>query len=293
MKVLVIGGSGYIGSYLSKYLDDQQFSVTTYGSRTDDYNDLSAGFLGQFEYIVVLAGHSSVPMCNGPLKAPWNNNVRNMHNLIQRISPDQKIIYASSSSVYGTSREISTESNLFMEFLNNYDLTKISLDNMASVHMQRGANLIGLRFGTVNGGSPVLRRDIMLNSMVYSARTTGKIMVANREIYRPILWIRDLGRAIKAILTTPWKSGFYNVASFNASVWEMAEAAQTWAGGEIVDNGATPGAYDFRINTRAFEDYYKFTFEGTPGLICEDLKNWFDLDTTRVVTRDQYFDYKG
>ena len=293
MKILVIGGHGYIGSYVTQYLSSRGYSVTAYGSREEDYNQLSAEFLAPYEYIMVFAGHSSVPMCVGDLRAPWNNNVRNIHNLVGKIRSTQKVIYASSSSVYGNkSKDNSLESDMFMDFLNNYDLTKIALDNMVAVHIQRGVNLIGLRFGTVNGGSPLIRRDIMLNSMVYSALTTGKIMVANSQISRPICFIQDLGRAVEAIINKPWQSGFYNIASFNTTVREMAEATQAGVGGDIVDRGPQAGAYDFRINTKAFEDYYSFRFRGTPEFIVQDLKEWYAKDTPTVL-RNDYFDYKG
>ena len=293
MKILIIGGRGYIGSYVSHYLLSCGFEVVSFGSRTQDYDKLTTEELSPYEYIIVLAGHSSVQMCQGDLQAPWNNNVRNLHNLIEKVTPDQKIIYASSASVYGNKNAgVSVESDMFMEYLNNYDLTKIALDNMVSAHIQRGSKVIGLRFGTVNGGSPLIRRELMLNGMVHSALTTGKIMVANSHISRPICFIGDLGRAVKTIILNPWTSGFYNVASFNTTVWDMALAAQSGVGGEIVDRGLVPGAYDFRIDTKAFEDTYRFTFQGTPEIIVEDLKNWYSKGTP-TVTRSEYFSYLG
>lgn len=292
MKVLIIG-TGYIGSYVTQYLTQQGFSVTNCGNRSEDYDKLSVGFVSQFQYIIVLAGHSSVQMCAGPLQGPWDNNVRNMHNLIRKVRPDQNIIYASSASVYSGGPDPSVEIDMSLQFVNNYDLTKIALDNMVAAHAQNGAtNLMGLRFGTVNGASPLIRRDLMLNSMVWSALQTGQIDMANGHIHRPILWIRDLGVALKLILTDRWVPGVYNVASFNSTVLDMALATQAWVGGHINSTGSHPGAYDFSINVSKFSHQYGFVPTGTPELICEELKAAYEAGTP-TVKRDQYFNYKG
>ena len=152
MSVLIIGGQGYVGSYLAKHLPGS----VSIGSRLFDYYELEPSFYKNFEYIILLAGHSSVQMCLGPLTSPWLNNVANFKDLLQKTSPDQKIIYASSNSVYGNKNtKISTEEDISLDYINNYDLTKSTLDLFALQQITQGRQLLGLRFGTVNGGSPV------------------------------------------------------------------------------------------------------------------------------------------
>jgi len=158
MKTLIVGGEGYVGSYLSRYLNDNGIEVSTYGNRQNDYNLLSVDYLQKYEYVILLAGNSSVLSCAGELKSPWNNNVRNFSNLITKTHKKHKIIYASSSSVYGNKGEkIYNENDFSLDFVNNYDLTKISLDLVAKDRINAGRKILGFRFGTVNGGSPVLR----------------------------------------------------------------------------------------------------------------------------------------
>ena len=56
MKILIIGGEGYIGSYLSNHLTIQGFDVQCYGNRQIDYNNIGREYLSQFAYVVLLAG---------------------------------------------------------------------------------------------------------------------------------------------------------------------------------------------------------------------------------------------
>ena len=97
MKVLILGGTGYIGSYLSTHLRNHGMEVECYGNRGVDYNELGRIYLQQFSHIILLAGHSSVQCCDGPVSSPWKNNVRNFKNLVDKVTEKQTIIYASSA----------------------------------------------------------------------------------------------------------------------------------------------------------------------------------------------------
>lgn len=291
MRILIIGGNGYIGNTLAPYLRTLDFDVTTYGSRDEDYNLLGKKYLDSFDRIILLAGNSSVLSCQGPLKAPWNNNVRNFYNLAAKTATP--IIYASSGSVYTNSHgKVCAEHDISMEYCSNYDLTKISLDQIAKNYITAGKQIIGLRFGTVNGASPLIRKDLMLNSMVYSAMTNGKIFVTNKHLNRPILGIKDLCQAVEQILNRTWASGIYNLASFNTSVDEISQAVSNRLGIEIVDNGNTSMPYDFLINTNKFEFIYDFKFEQTPDTIVDDLVECYKNNPV-IIERNTYLDYQG
>lgn len=293
-NILILGGEGYIGSHLTPYLRSKGLTVDTYGDRQTDYNTLSPEFIQSYEYIIVLAGHSSVACCNGELKSPWNNNVRNFSNLIEKTTLLQKIIYASSSSVYGNKGgKVFGETDLSLSFVNNYDLTKISLDLLAQKYISSGKNIIGLRFGTVNGGSTVIRRDLMINSMVYAAKTTGTISVNNKHVSRPILSIRDLGRAMYSIINGQFRCGVYNLASFNSTVDQISKLVKEKTGSEIIDKGDYAGIYDFETNPSKFKNLYNFEYTDTVESIIDNVIDCYYNKNPKIVSRNEYFNYIG
>ena len=294
IKVLILGGSGYIGSKL-KILLSNDFDVSVYGTREQDYNLLTKEFLSGYTHIILLAGHSSVLSCDGPLKGVWNNNVRNFKNLTNKLDDNQKLIYASSSSVYSVDVESETsftEEMMNYSFVNYYDLTKISLDILAETMIKNGKNIIGLRFGTVNGESPVLRTDVMINSMTHSALTNGVINVTNKDVQRPILALKDLSRAMHKIISSDFVSGIYNLASFNSTVGEIANTVGSILNIPVVDNGSTD-TYNFIVDCSKFEKTYDFAFTETIESITNEVKHCIHDDSITKVKRNTYFDYKG
>lgn len=293
MKVLIIGGRGYIGSYLSTHLTNQGVDVQIFGNRQQDYNLLGRIFLSHFTHIILLAGHSSVLRCNGPLESSWKNNVRNFKNLIDKTDNRQTIIYASSASVYGDkdTKPLYTEEDISIDYVNNYDLTKVSLDLLAMKYISDGRQIVGLRFGTVNGGSPVIRRDLMINSMVYSAINQGFITITNKHIKRPILSTRDLSRAIETIIKSNLKSGIFNLASFNSTVDSIAKIVGEHTKVEIIDNGNPPGAYNFAIDNTKFKVLGNFTYEDNLHSVVENVVECYKNKNPEIVIRNEYFEY--
>ena len=293
MKILIIGGEGYIGTYLNNHLTSQGLDVQTYGNRKLDYNILGREYLNQFSHIVLLAGHSSVQYCLGPLDSPWKNNVRNFKNLVDKTDNRQTIIYASSASVYGAKdvKRLYTEDEISIDFVNNYDLTKVSLDLLAMKYISEGRKIVGLRFGTVNGSSPVIRKDLMINSMVYSAITEGHITITNKHIKRPILSVRDLSRGIESIIINNTHSNIFNLATFNSTVEEICNIVNEYTKVEIIDKGNTSGTYNFAIDNIKLKVLNKFTYEDNIHSVVESVVDCYKNRNPKIVIRNEYFQY--
>jgi nucleoside-diphosphate-sugar epimerase len=296
-KVLILGGNGYIGSRLRQVLGEYHFVKSIdccwfahdeTGDRRD-YHKLTREELAEFEVVVVLAGHSSVPSCAGALSGPWLNNVTNFTDLLEKLDR-QLVIYASSASVYGNSApgERHKETNTHFTPVNNYDVTKYALDQQAVIANLKGRRVIGLRFGTVNGWAPNLRVDVMINSMYHSVQMGTGIQVMNKHISRAMLGIEDLCRAVICCIKQP-TPGIYNLSSFNATVAEIADAVSKKLGADIVDRGTTNNAYDFALDTTLFEQTFEFTFKETPATIVDSLIESYEQSTPQW--RDKYIIY--
>jgi nucleoside-diphosphate-sugar epimerase len=279
--VLILGGNGYIGSRLIHDLQHlyniQSVDICWFGKNLDfssiqDYNTLSANYIGKFDAIVLLAGHSSVNMCNGEITSCFNNNINNFINLIAKIDKRQTLIYASSGSVYGnlTTKETDEDDKLIFNPINNYDITKYVLDTHALRFIKDGYNIIGFRFGTVNGWSPNTREELMINSMTKKSIETGKVLINNKDIVRPILGIADVSRAIHAVIENP-KTGIYNLASFYDTVENISNMVSTLTNSCIDIQPDIVGAYNFSMNTTKFQQTYNFMFNESINSIVSDI----------------------
>jgi len=293
-KILIIGGAGYIGSklyldYKSKHdvtlLDICWFNKPYPHIIHSDFNNKSQEFYSQFDIIILLAAHSSVRMCEGPILEVYKNNIENFINLISKLQPHQKFIYASSSSVYGDVGE-SVVDETYTGFVphNHYDITKHIIDLYAP---KFPCQYYGLRFGTVNGYSPIVRNDIMINSMVYNAIKDNEIKLYIKDILRPILGINDLSRAIESIILTQNDyRGIYNLASFNSTAEEIANVVSEITGVKITEYQSNPTqvtnsklqtkSYNFSINCDKFKNTFDFKFNETIESITNGLLNNFN-----------------
>lgn len=245
------------------------------------YNNLTKQYISEFDCIILLAGHSSVKMCDTDMVSSFNNNVKNFINLLSKINKTQKLIYASSSSVYGdTNKKIVDEDYNTFKPYNYYDLTKQIIDAYAE---KSNLNYYGLRFGTVNGWSPHLRIDVMINSMVYCAKQENHIKLYIKDIDRAILGIDDLANSLHAIINNNSNNaGIYNLASFNDTAEHIAQDVSAVCNVPIVEYQlndlhkitnvkAQTKSYDFSIDTKKFENTFKFKFKETSKSISENL----------------------
>jgi UDP-glucose 4-epimerase len=299
-NILIIGGNGYVGSRLRQVLA-QDYLVDSVDccwynydeqSRRIDYHKLNLEDLSKYATVVLLAGHGSVASCNGDIQGPWLNNVTNFTNLLAKLSwNNTPLIYASSASVYGNSQpgQLFTELNRQFIPINNYDITKYTLDLEAQLAITRRQTVMGLRFGTVNGWAPNLRADVMINAMYDTAQSQGKITVTNKHINRALLGIEDLCRGIAQCIEQP-TPGIYNMASFNTSVENIANTVAEQLNVPLVDKGTTANAYDFGLDTTLFQQTFGFTFTETPVTIVDSLIKKYDQ--SHVERRDNYMIYQ-
>tara|TARA_R110000765_G_scaffold242123_2_gene344776 strand:+ start:860 stop:1792 length:933 start_codon:yes stop_codon:yes gene_type:complete len=295
-EVLILGGCGYIGSALRNYLKGKYNTTTMdlewYGYADNrrnilrDYCNLRRGEAKKYDVIVLLAGHSSVKMCENNMLSTMRNNVLNFVELIEKITPEQTFIYASSSSVYGDTKEaVVDEKHTHFEPNNFYDLSKYEIDAYAQLSDKK---YFGLRFGTVNGSSPNLRNDIMINAMTFNGLKNNKVFCFNPQIHRPILGIKDLCRAINTIVEkgTFENRGIYNVASFNSTAKEIAEKVASVIGVDLETIETLPetitnvklqtNAYNFRIDSTKFINTFDFKFEEDVESIVSSILEDFD-----------------
>lgn len=295
-NILIIGGCGYIGSELHNFLlpsyNIDTVDLEWYGNYVNadnmakDMSTLTSADLEKYQAIILLAAHSSVKMCENNMVSTMKNNVLNFVKLLDLVRDEQLLIYASSSSVYGdTKKRKVTEEYTTFEPNNFYDLSKHEIDSYA---MLSGKKVFGLRFGTVNGGSPNFRSDVMINAMTYNAKKNGKVFCFNPEIHRPILGIMDLCAAVKTLLEkgNHENRGIYNLSSFNTTALEISNKVAKTLGVplEVVDKlpdvvtnvKLQTKAYNFMIDSSKFSKVFEYDFQDTVETIVDSITQNFE-----------------
>lgn len=293
-KTLIIGGKGYIGSKLiedlSHFYELECIDSCLFNSNfiniknyNIDYNLVDEKFLEKYNNIILLAGHSSVRMCDAPSYCVFNNNVRNFVSLIAKLNSNHTLLYASSASVYGDCKinEV-TEDYKFDKPYNMYDLSKQMIDVYSNLSKAK-CRIFGLRFGTVNGYSPVLRNDVMINAMVHNIWTNNKILLFNPDVKRSILGINDLVYAIKAILDSKNSGDIYNLCSFTKTAKEIAVELSKIFNCEIdtilheksinINEKLLTNKYNFSMSCKKFITDFNFSFRENINTIVDGLIN--------------------
>ena len=169
--VLVTGGAGFIGSNLCNTLADKGYQVTAFDNlflgKKENLSPKVKFFKGDvrklsdleragktFDYIVHLAGASSAPMFTDDLKGSYENNIMGFINILQyaREISCKKLLYASTSSIYGNNPTPLTEDQQIWP-PNFYSATKYCMENTAHCYhkVHRDMEIIGFRFMSVYG----------------------------------------------------------------------------------------------------------------------------------------------
>lgn len=238
MKILIIGGGGYIGSRLVPELLGRGYHVSVidtfmFGNHlpTDvftlkkDIFDITEEDMKSSECVIFLAGLSNDPMAE---YSPSENFVSNAAGpaytaYVAAKSGVKRYIYAGSCSVYGY-----TENSLYTEedptvVSYPYGISKLQGEKVS--HLQSSDfSVVILRQGTVSGHSPRMRFDLVVNTMFKCAMQDGVIVVNNPSIWRPILSIRDAVSAyIRAIEANQEVNGIFNIASCNCTMGFVAD----------------------------------------------------------------------
>ena len=289
-ELLLIGARGYIGTRLHAHLCAAGHRVSALDRRTDDagatasgvllrdYQTLKPAELARFRTVVWLAGHSSVKMATDEPAAAFENNVSGLLRLVDALGPTQRLIYASSASLYSGNESpdhVITEDVIGSRHQNAYDLSKYAFDKLVST--VAGANFCGLRFGTVCGTSPRQRHELLLNSMVRSAVRTGVVNVSNPQARRSVLAMNDLVATIERMLAVVPETGFYNLASYSMSIGEFGAAVAGQLGARVVELPGT-GTYTFSVDSTKICRALRAPLRTTLPMLIDELATFYESE---------------
>lgn len=249
-KVLVTGGAGYIGSVLVPQLVKQGYEVVVIDSLyfgkshlgetlshitlvKRDIRTVSASQLQDIDAVIHLAALSNDPMANFAPDLNYEINTEATMRLarLAKACGVQRFIFASSCSIYHTgwhNHQLHTEKDMVSP-QQYYSHSKYLAEQMILSLATDTFAVTILRKGTVAGYSPRLRFDLVVNTMVKSAITTGKIIIFDGSQHRPLVDVRDVAAVYTKLLKTPLKyinKHIFNVVYKNYALSKLAVEIQ-------------------------------------------------------------------
>ena len=198
MRALVTGAAGFVGSHLAEALLARGDTVvgvdcfTPYYDRADKEHNLAAAFAhDEFELVeadlrtadidALLDGVDVVfhQAAQAGVRLSWSSGFADYvgHNVlatqrlleaVQRARPSARVVYASSSSVYGNQpRYPTTETDLPHPF-SPYGVTKLAAEHLCGLYAENwGVHTVSLRYFTVFG--PRQRPDMSIHRLCEAA----------------------------------------------------------------------------------------------------------------------------
>lgn len=254
-KILVIGGAGFIGSfvvkellkdpsvaevvvydnfargqkeYLEEALEDKRCSIFPIGGDVREVDILNAAMEGK-DYVICLAAMWLLH-CKDYPRTAFDVNVAGTFNVLEACVKNniKKLVWSSSASVYGDAVEVPMREDHPFNNKNFYGATKIAGEAMATAFNDRyGLPVVGLRYMNVYGPHQDQTAaytgvvPIMLNKI--EANESPIINGDGSQAY-DFIYVEDVARCNVDALKSDVDLGFYNVGTeVQTSIKELCE----------------------------------------------------------------------
>jgi nucleoside-diphosphate-sugar epimerase len=232
LKVLVVGGAGYIGGPLTDQLLREGHEVRVY-----DFLLYEERYLKPVEFVrgdvrdaarlkshlmwadavVWLAAVVGDGACSLDEDLTRDINVRSVKSMLT--SFDRQVVFMSTCSVYGVHDSIVDEESA-LNPLSLYARTKLEAERLVDE-----AGGTSFRLGTLFGMGDAfsrIRLDLVVNVLTLKACLYERISVFGGGQYRPLLHVRDVAKAVGQVIGTN-HHGVYNLHFENLTISQVAD----------------------------------------------------------------------
>jgi nucleoside-diphosphate-sugar epimerase len=245
-KVLLVGGSGYVGRYVAYHLAYNGVEVKIfdrtgpgdgYPSVVGDIRNTKAvvAAASGYDVIVILAGIVGDSACNADKKLADEVNHLAVRDICEKIRHHKHIILMSTCAVYGAQNDILHEGSS-VNPLSVYSQTKLDAESHVT-----GVGGTIFRLGSVYGigADDHIRMDSIVNLFVCNAVKNGVITVYGGDQWKSLVSVKDVAAYIFEAITKNIK-GLFNVSLENLTVKEIAVKVQDYTEAEVIIEAPLP-----------------------------------------------------
>ena len=241
MKALVTGGAGFIGSHIVEELVKSGNRVSVIDNLTSGkMSNIPTDIINQIEFVVGdiretralrdimkdcdvvfhQAAVVSIPETfQNPIKCTLVNDVGSLYIFqTARELEVQRVIYASSCTVYNTDTNVNLNEDMALNPMSPYAISKLTVENYASLyHSYFDLEVIGLRYFNVYG--PRQSNDSEYSGVISrflncAVNNTRPIIYGTGDQYRDFIYVKDIVEAnIIAAMADNIRGGIFNVGT--------------------------------------------------------------------------------
>ena len=262
MRWVVTGAAGFIGSHLSEALRARGDDVVAVDCFTDYYDpaekeenargldvrrvDLAGESLDLVgvDGVFHLAGQPGVRSFGDVFPLYLRRNVLATQRVLETASSaGVRVVYASSSSVYGNAERYPTPEDTVPQPISPYGITKLACEHLARAY---GLDAVGLRYFTVYG--PRQRPDMLFRRLCDALAAGGTIeLYGSGEQSRSFTEVADVVGATIAAMEAAPAGALYNVGGGEeASVLEAIALLESVSGLTLDVRHVDPARGDVR-----------------------------------------------
>jgi len=278
MKVLIVGGAGYVGGGIVDLLSKEN-EVTVYDSliyensyrkNVDfifgdirDYKKIN-NILDQYDAVIWLAALVGDGACAINPALTHEINSETVKNLAKNFKG--KIVFLSTCSVYGAQEGIldeSSEVNPLSEYASSKLIAEKYLADSDSIIFRLGTLFgIGDKFSRI-------RLDLVVNILTTKAYIDKKMSVFGGEQWRPLLHVKDVANAIAHTLDAQ-TNGVFNLHYKNFKIIEIANEIKNKINDVEIETTPLPfqDARNYQVSSEKLKDATGFqaTVDLTQGI---------------------------
>ena len=246
MKYLVTGGAGFIGSNIVKLLVKNEHNVSIIDnlhtgnlSRLEEIKDKVSFYkmdIRNYEELEEIvkdvdgifhqAALTVVPESFEKPEEYFDVNVRGTENVFKIAKKNNaKVVFASSSSVYGNVNKIPITEDFDKNPINPYGKTKLDKENLAEKFWDEGMNIIGLRYFNVYGkGQTGTYAGVITQFLKKIKNNLPPTIHGKGNQIRDFIAVEDVAKANLMVMQSDTQKAFFNVGTGKSiSILELAK----------------------------------------------------------------------